>query len=45
VVLGKYDIYKNANRAVLNMISSKNDKITDLASLEIDTKLSDTVST
>ena len=45
VVLGKYDIYKNANRAVLNMISSKNDKVTDLASLEIDTTLSDTVST
>ena len=45
VVLGKYDIYKNANRAVLNMISSKNDKITDLTSLEIDKTLSDTVST
>jgi len=45
VVLGKYDSYKNANRAVLKLISSKDDKVTDLTTLEIDTTLSDTVST
>ena len=44
VVLGKYESYQNANRAVLNMISNKNDKVTDLTTLEIDTTLSDTVS-
>jgi len=44
-VLGKYDSYKNANRAVLKLISSKDDKVTDLTSLEIDTTLFDTVST
>jgi len=44
-VLGKYDSYKNANRAVLKLISSKDDNVTDLTSLEIDTTLFDTVST
>ena len=44
VVLGRYDSYKNANCAVLKLISSKDDKVTDLTSLEIDTTLFDTVS-
>ena len=44
VVLGRYDSYKNANSAVLKLISSKDDKVTDLTSLEIDTTLFDTVS-
>jgi len=44
VVLGRYDSYKNANRAVLKLISSKDDKVADLTSLEIDTTLFDTVS-
>jgi len=45
VAVGKYDLYKNAHRAVLKLTTSDDDKVTDLTTLEIDTTLVDTVST
>jgi len=42
-VLGRYTSYKNANRAVLKLTTSNDDKVTGLTSLEIDTTLTDTV--
>jgi len=44
-VLGRYDSYKTAHRAILKLITSKDDRVTELTSLEIDTTLFDTVST
>jgi len=43
--LGRYDCYKTAHRAILKLVTNKDEKVADLASLEIDTTLFDTVST
>jgi len=43
--LGRYDCYKTAHRAILKLVTNKDDKVADLTSLEIDTTLFDTVST
>jgi len=41
--LGRYESYKSAHRAVLKLLTSNDDKVTGLTSLEIDTTLTDTV--
>jgi len=42
-VLGRYTSYKIAHRAVLKLVTSNDDKVTGLTSLEIDTTLFDMV--
>ena len=41
--LGRYESYQSAHRAVLKLVTSNDDKVTGLTSLEIDTTLFDMV--
>jgi len=44
VAVGKYEMINVAQRALLKLMATNDDKISDLSSVEVDTTLFDTVS-